>query len=202
VVTFKRQQQFFFSKRKTLYNSLLYVRNLPFNYRRSLFIQQVLLGNFLRLLEERILLDLVKFIKTRSKLNICIVFLYNRKITAQVISSYFIQSFRKMYLPGEVVARFFSRVVKPKRRGDFLRPGPAFWGIAALMVKASGRFTRKQRAFYQIYRFGPLSLSRVIAPVRYDFKTTPLKFGAVGIKVYLVQDERKKDLFLYTEKIP
>lgn len=195
---FRYKNHFFFAKRRALYLSLIKATKLPFVYRRSFFLQQVFLGELLRVLKARVTFDLANYLK--KTLLVSFVFLYNKKITPQVLSSYFIAKFRKMYLPGEVVGRFFSRIVRARKRMGKYLSGPSFFGVSALMMKASGRFTRKQRAFYKVYKFGPLSLSTVSAPVYYDFKTTPLKFGAVGLKVYLVRDESKKALFYYSEK--
>jgi hypothetical protein len=51
-----------------------------------------------------------------------------------------------------------------------------------------------------MYKFGPLALSSVSRKVTYFVKDTPLKFGAVGLKVYFVEDiEGKKNIF-YKQK--
>jgi hypothetical protein len=153
VLIFRRKHQFFFAKRRVLQKALTFVRRLPFSYRRTLFIQQVLLGGFLRVLVARMRLDVAKLLKKSGLIKITVVFLYNRRVTAQILSAFFIHKFRKMYLPKEVVGRFFSRIVKTRRRGESKVLGPSLWGLSALMIKASGRFTRKQRAFYQVYQF-------------------------------------------------
>jgi len=53
---------------------------------------------------------------------------------------------------------------------------------AGVHVRCAGRFTRKQRADYEIYRFGqhtsPNNLTQAVDQV---FFTFPLKFGAIGI---------------------
>lgn len=133
---FRYEQMFFFARRQALNRAFLFIRTLPLNYRRTLFIQQVLLGDLVRLFLLRVTQDVRRLI--RSAVNVSLIFLYNRKITPQVLSAFFIEKFRKMYLPGEVVARFFSKIVRSRRRrGKFIK-GPLLWGLNALMVKASG----------------------------------------------------------------
>lgn len=168
-------------------------------HRRTHFIEQVLLGDFIILFLRRVKKDIQTILGTPAVVSL--VFLYGRSVTPQLLATYFIEKFKRMYLPGEVVARFFSKIVRGRyRRGKFVK-GPSLWGISALMVKASGRFTRKQRAFYKMYKFGPLALSSVARNVNYFFKDTPLKFGAVGLKVYFVEDyENKKGIFYKQKK--
>lgn len=194
----KEIQFTFFAKKRALYRSFLLLRYLPFAKRRTFFLQNVLLGDFLDTLKKRLAFDLLNAFKLNFKL--AFVFIYNRNVTPNVLSSFFMSKFKRMYLPGEVVTRFFNRLSRGRKRfGKYIRGG-AFWGIRALMIKASGRFTRKQRAFYKLYKMGPLSLSTVRKKVIYDFKTAPLKFGAVGLKIYMLQDENKKNIFYFKKK--
>jgi ribosomal protein S3 len=60
-------------------------------------------------------------------------------------------------------------------------------GIRGVMIKCSGRFTRKQRATNKVFKLGLIGLSTIQLPLNYFFGTTALKFGAVGIKVYLLK---------------
>lgn len=191
---------FLFARRRSLFRAVSQVRCLPIRYRRTHFIEQVLLGDFISLFLRRVNKDVQRILGTSAVVSL--VFLYGRSVTPQILATFFIEKFKRMYLPGEVVARFFSKIVRGRyRRGKFVK-GPSLWGISALMVKASGRFTRKQRAFYKMYKFGPLALSSVARNVNYFFKDTPLKFGAVGLKVYFVEDyENKKSIFYKQKKL-
>jgi len=52
-------------------------------------------------------------------------------------------------------------------------------------AKCSGRFTRKERAAKHTYRSGKLPLGSSSVPITYSFGTVALKYGAVGLKIYL-----------------
>jgi len=140
-------------------------------------------GSIFILMRRRFIFDFKKLVL--GCFGVHFLFLHAFELSASILAKFFILQFRAMYLPKETVARFFRRLVKRRRR--FKRRTNAFvWGISALMVKCSGRFSRQQRASYNVYKFNPLGLSAVTSKLRYQFLDTPLKFGAVGLKVYLL----------------
>jgi hypothetical protein len=53
------------------------------------------------------------------------------------------------------------------------------------LIKASGRFTKKQRASNYIYRFGQVTISTFSRPVQYNIENVRLKYGSCSIKFWL-----------------
>jgi len=78
------------------------------------------------------------------------------------------------------------RLLRLRRRGKYQTKAQSM-GISALMIKCAGRFTRQQRATSYTYKFAHLGLSSVQQLLVYNFEKVPLKFGAVGVKVYMVK---------------
>lgn len=58
-------------------------------------------------------------------------------------------------------------------------------GIAGFKITCSGRFTRAERATYQWYKSGKISLNTVKLPILYDFTEKSLKFGMVSLKIWI-----------------
>jgi hypothetical protein len=73
--------------------------------------------------------------------------------------------------------------------------------VAGLKICCSGRVTKKQRATYFWEHKGSVKLNTFSSATDYSFYTIPMKFGAVGIKVWLgykkgreIEDIKLKDL--------
>ena len=73
--------------------------------------------------------------------------------------------------------------------------------VAGLKICCSGRITKKQRATYFWEQKGSVKLNTFSSATDYSFHTIPMKFGAVGIKVWVgykqgreIEDINIKDL--------
>jgi len=67
--------------------------------------------------------------------------------------------------------------------------------LSGFKIKCSGRFNRTQMASMTVERFGSLSLSDVSRTVSFGYATAFLRYGACGIKIWLLS-RYKPDLFL------
>jgi len=57
--------------------------------------------------------------------------------------------------------------------------------MCGFKAKCLGRFTRKERAGKFIFRVGKVSLSKISSIISYHFETTALRYGAVGIHIFM-----------------
>jgi ribosomal protein S3 len=53
------------------------------------------------------------------------------------------------------------------------------------MFKCAGRFSRAQMASYQVYKQGCMPLSTIKHNIKYAFGTVSLKYGSLGLKVFI-----------------
>jgi len=93
------------------------------------------------------------------------------------------------YFNTTSIINYFIKIKLQKRYsiGKILRPllkffQRTFYGFRA---KCLGRFGRKQRAQKYIFRVGKISLNQISSSISYSFETTPLRYGAVGIHIYI-----------------
>jgi len=98
-------------------------------------------------------------------------------------------------LPGEILGRLINKLQQRKNRNFFkskkkrsFKPrflfGKSFKG---LLVKCRGRFTRQQMASSMVFHAGRMPLSSINHNVDYAAGTIALKYGALGIKVYMAR---------------
>jgi len=187
-----------FLKRRILLSGLVAMKNNG-QFSPGKYIEVFVFGFLFSLIRRKMLYDLSKILNYNVKFGV--IFLYNSSLNVHILANFFISSFRRMYLPREVVYRFFQRYRKVKKRRFFVKKGlfrvEYFCpfrriGIRGLLVKCAGRFTRQQRASFNIFKYASVPLSTLSSKVNYIFRTTPLKFGAVGLKIFLLYGMPKK----------
>jgi len=100
-----------------------------------------------------------------------------------------------MYMPREILprllGRMFPRIVANAKEAPIktkYRPRKKFYGnlLKGILFKCSGRFSRAQMASQQRYHQGRIPLSSISEKVQYAFGTISLKYGSLGLKVYLL----------------
>jgi ribosomal protein S3 len=76
-------------------------------------------------------------------------------------------------------------------------------GFRGVLIVASGRFTRAERATFRRRRRGRLSTSTLDFPVEYYLSQVALKYGACGLKVVVCRFSKFNHFFwrLGDEKI-
>lgn len=172
----------FEEKYRTVYRKLIYLQNILFlqltrykfvylQYNKKIFRSRLILFN---LYAKILLLTLRKttFISTDRQLIVKFLALHNRNFSAQFLVNYI--SFKL----GQYF--YLNSIIKPIIR-RFLR----IRSITGFRFIISGRLTRKERAAYIVHshKSMPLATTSVAIDYAYDFRI--MRFGVVGIKVYL-----------------
>lgn len=127
-----------------------------------------------------------------KKINIIFKWVYNSNMTAQVLLAYLVSRLEKLYLPREIIPfllqKFEGRMPMYKN-GVLLPRKPGMFGtsFSGLTFKCSGRFTRAQMASTLFFRKGKMPLSTIHQQISYAFGTLSLKYGALGLKIYLAK---------------
>jgi len=102
-------------------------------------------------------------------------FLRPSQMNAFLFAKFFIRRLVQHYLPPQIFFRFSNamheRYKIPKRCLGF-------------MIRASGRYDKRERASFFWFQKGKIKPSTVSAGVDYAFLSVPLKYGACGVKVY------------------
>lgn len=57
--------------------------------------------------------------------------------------------------------------------------------VRGLKLRASGRFTKRQRATFEKGQVGRIPLNTLSIPISYDVKSIPLKYGASTVKIWI-----------------
>jgi small subunit ribosomal protein S3 len=97
-----------------------------------------------------------------------------------------------LYLPREIIPKLLNRLFprkfigrrafnRNKHKVGFVKK-PLVRGI---MFKCAGRFSRAQMASYQVYKQGCMPLSTIKHNIKYAFGTVSLKYGSLGLKVFI-----------------
>lgn len=163
---------------------------------RRRVLETLLYSNALNVFTSHFKLDLPVILNNSSlKTFINYRFLYNKTVTASLLLGYILRQLSKLYLPGEIVGRIVNKLQPSKKR----------WGLSAkkkkwfkprfllgkefkgLLIKCRGRFTRQQMASSMNFQAGRMPLSSIEHKVDYASGTVALKYGALGIKVYLAR---------------
>jgi ribosomal protein S3 len=69
--------------------------------------------------------------------------------------------------------------------------------IVGLKIVLAGRLTRKERAAFMIRKYGSVPLSKKDAIIDYAADSCIMKFGVVGVKVWLQMTTRSTPSFYY-----
>jgi len=64
-----------------------------------------------------------------------------------------------------------------------------YYYLLGFKILTSGRFSRKERAFYKIWTFGKLPLSTITKSIDYFAGTFKSKFGLCSVRVWLFKNE-------------
>jgi hypothetical protein len=168
-----------FSRRLILFLNLCYMylfsfRYLNLQYNTKIFQSRLYLY---RLYSQIITFSLKKisFYKS-SHLMLRFYGLHNRNLNANFLLNYFIVKLGQYFILNDILEPIVHR----------LKSLPQMRGFRLIF---SGRLTRKERAAYIVKSFKSMPLSTYKVKVDYasDFKI--MKFGVVGIKIYLLIDE-------------
>jgi len=62
--------------------------------------------------------------------------------------------------------------------------------IQGIVLRCKGRFTRKERAFYSMYKVGKVSFGTVSMPIDYYSMTLILKYGSCNLTLWMTKYER------------
>lgn len=100
------------------------------------------------------------------------------KTTASLIVNYIIIHLKKYFKLSEIL-RPLIRELKSKNI------------VRSYRIQVAGRLTRKQRAWYSVNETEGVSYSKKMVKIDYAQDKTSLKFGAVGVKVWLVYTVRQ-----------
>jgi len=132
---------------------------------------------------------------TNYNIVVTLKFLTNFNLSPTVLLQYLLFKLDLLYIPREILPKIISRIFpkarfffkkKAKKKGEFnlnLKRKPLAKGI---MFKCAGRFSRAQMASYQVFKEGGVPLSTIAANVKYAFGTISLKYGSLGLKVFVV----------------
>lgn len=155
-----------------LFLQLTKYKNIYLKYNKKLFHSRLLL---FQLYAKIITFSLKKaiFITTDNKIIIKYFALHNRNLSAQFLVNYISIKLGQYFTLNSILNPILRR---------FKRPGT----LDGFRFIISGRLTRKERAAYIVrsYKAMPLSNPKIRIDFAYDFKI--MRFGVVGIKVYLL----------------
>lgn len=120
-------------------------------------------------------------------------FVYKRKepftfeITPKFISEFIIKKLKQRHLLKDVIKPIVWR----------LNTVPY---ISGFKIMCSGRFSRAERATFLWQKRGRLSLNSFEELIEYDFSEGVLKFGIVGIKVWICYNKLEKSRYAKKER--
>lgn len=172
----------FEKKYKTLYRRLVYLLNILFlqltrykfvylQYNKKIFRSRLILFN---LYAKILLLTLRKttFISTNHQLIVKFMALHNRNFSAQFLVNYISLKLGQYFRLNSIIKPIIRRFLRIR-------------SITGFRFIISGRLTRKERAAYIVHshKSMPLATSSVAIDYAYDFRI--MRFGVVGIKVFL-----------------
>lgn len=103
-------------------------------------------------------------------------------VVADTVRNYALYRLRRYHLPSDI----FSSLIRSLET-DFYSFSMMHKPVRGLLAVCSGRFTRQQMASLVRFRTGAVSSSTIESPMDYGFGSVALKYGAVGIKIYLTQ---------------
>lgn len=95
------------------------------------------------------------------------------KTTASLIVNYIVIHLKKFFRLGEILRPLIREL---KRKSI----------VKSYRIQVAGRLTRKQRAWYSVRETEGVGYSKKMLTIDYAQDKTSLKFGAVGVKVWLV----------------
>lgn len=104
-----------------------------------------------------------------------------KRVTAATLLVYSIRKLRNYYTPREV----FPNLLRSARNyGRYTTVDD----IRGLLVICSGRITKKQMASQHRFQLGSASKGTVKSPLDYAQGSLSLKYGAIGVKIYLTHN--------------
>jgi ribosomal protein S3 len=143
-------------------------RYLIFQYHENL-VSKYFIFNFF---SQVITLSLKKLHFTRKITSIRFIGLHDRNINANVLVNYIIIKLKQYILLNEIITPLLRRLKEHSN-------------IIGFRIIVSGRLTRKDRAAFLTYYHNNLNLSTLSIPIDYAADFLIMKFGVVGIKLYL-----------------
>jgi hypothetical protein len=182
LICFNRNTLKYKKKYKTVYHKLIYLQSTLFlqltrhkfiylKYNKKLFHSRLLLFN----LYAKILLFTIRktaFISSDRQLIIRFLALNNRNYSAQFLVNYISLQLSQYYRLNSIIKPIIRRLLRTRL-------------VAGFRFIISGRITRKERASYIVHshKSMPLASSSITIDYANDFRI--MRFGVVGIKVYL-----------------
>jgi hypothetical protein len=103
-----------------------------------------------------------------------------KQLTAKTILAFVLRRLKKYYFPQEI----FPRLLNSTKNFNFYTTVDDPKGLSFV---CSGRVTRRQMASCYRYQTGATSKGTIESPLDYAQGIVPLKYGAVGVKVYFTQ---------------
>lgn len=132
----------------------------------------------------------------RVPVSVDFVFLTNHTITPQVMLKYLLRKLEYLYLPGELIPRILQKYnlpisldplgnSTPQQLLSDNRPRVFSRALEGILFNCKGRFTRAQMASHYRFQAGRMPLTAISKNILYQFGTVSLKYGSLGVKVYL-----------------
>jgi hypothetical protein len=182
-----------FSRRLFVFLTLCYMylytfRHLHFRYNKAIFQNRLL---FFCILSKVAVFSLKKvaFISTGKDIIIRYYGLHNRNVTAQFLVNYLLVKLRQYF----VINAILNPITQRLRTLAYIK---------GYRIVISGRLNRRERASYFIKSYKAMPLSTYKARVDYANDFVILKFGVVGIKVYLLYDRTPPYYYFFEYKTP
>jgi ribosomal protein S3 len=117
-----------------------------------------------------------------KKLKIFIFKLHDMNVSASYIARYIALKLLQKYPLNFIVKNVLNFFLRKRFQKN----------IVGFKICCSGRVSRKQRATYYWKSYGLLSTSSCMSKLDYFFCTVPLKFGAAGVKVWVLNGKTLK----------
>jgi hypothetical protein len=176
------------SKRLSLFLNLCYMYTYSFkylhiHYGRELIHSRIFLFNHLAKFT-LVALKKVAFFATGDKLILRIYGLHHSKINAEFLAGFMTMKLKQFFIIRDVLRLITYQLNRS-------------YNILSYRIVVSGRLTRRERASFMIRknRRRELRLSSIKTSIDYAAAFCILKFGVVGVKVYL--QKRRANPYLY-----
>lgn len=174
--------------------ALLNIASSPFYFSYNKLMSSLIYSGLQNVLTSIISHDAQRYL--RLPVAVKFVFLTNFTITPQVMLKFLLRKLEYLYLPGELIPRILQKFNLPFSHdplktstshllGSDSRPRVFSRSLEGILFNCKGRFTRAQMASHYRFQAGRMPLTTISKNILYQFGTVSLKYGSLGVKVYL-----------------